>query len=112
MSPSCVTFSRCVTLCYSVVTTHSHTSQIFWDGTQFFSHVAPNLAMVIPAMDVLDEHLTDYSLKENVLLSIRAAIVLAKKTLNRYYGKTNESNTYHIAMGEYQLCSKFHCSSC
>ena len=112
MLPSCVTFSRCVTLCYSVVTTHLHVSQIFWDGTQFFSRMAPNLTMVIPAMDMLDEHLTDYSLKENVLPSIRAAVVLAKKTLNRYYGKTDESNTYCITMGEYQLRSKFHCSSC
>ncbi|TFY67078.1 hypothetical protein EVJ58_g1873 [Rhodofomes roseus] len=72
--------------------------KIFWDATQFFSRATPNLAMVIPVMDHLDEHLTNYSLKASVLPSIRAAVGLAKKTLNRYYGKTDESDTYRIAM--------------
>ena len=55
--------------------------------------------MVIPAMDIIDEHLTDHSLDDKYLPCIRASIVLAKRTLNRYYDKTDQSNVYRIAMG-------------
>lgn len=60
----------------------------------------PNLAAVIPVMDAFDEHLTTYSRDLKFLPSIRAAAGLAKKTLNRYYGRTDDSNAYRIAMGE------------
>lgn len=54
--------------------------------------------MVIPAMDVLDQYLTDYSLNPTYALPIRAAVKLGKKTLNRYYSRTDDSKAYRIAM--------------
>ncbi|KAF8172746.1 hypothetical protein BJ912DRAFT_838102, partial [Pholiota molesta] len=75
---------------------------IFKDATTFFSRATPNLATVIPAMDHIDETLTNYALNldaENSLLpSIQAAVNLAKKTLNRYYDMTDHSEVYRIAM--------------
>ena len=62
--------------------------------------------MVIPVMDVIDEKLTTDSLKNTYKPSIRAALNLGKATLNRYYNKTDASESYRIAMGE---CS---CSVC
>jgi hypothetical protein len=75
--------------------------QIFKDATLFFSRSTPNLATVIPAMDLIDEHLTTRSLDSNLNISIRASLGFAKKTLNRYYTKTDDSETYRIAMGTY-----------
>jgi hypothetical protein len=74
-------------------------SQIFKDATLFFSRSTPSLATVIPAMDHIDEMLTDNSLDSAFDLSIRAALGIAKKTLNRYYNATDQSEVYRIAMG-------------
>lgn len=58
--------------------------------------------MVVPAMDFIDETFTNGILNEKTLdPAIRTAIKLAKKTLNRYYGLTDASEVYRIAMGEY-----------
>ena len=76
---------------------------MFYDATQYFSRGHPNLAMVIPAMDVIDETLTTDSLNCKYKPSIRAALNLGKATLNRYYDKTDASESYRIAMGEYYL---------
>jgi hypothetical protein len=70
------------------------------DATLFFSRATPNLATVIPAMDMMDEKLTSDSLDRKYDTSIRAALGLAKKTLNRYYNMTDWSEVYRIAMGE------------
>lgn len=78
-------------------------SQIFKDGTLFFSRSTPSLATVIPAMDHIDEALTTQSLNKKYEPSIRAALGLAKKTLNRYYNMTDHSEVYRIAMGTYFL---------
>ncbi|KAJ8582620.1 hypothetical protein M405DRAFT_690829, partial [Rhizopogon salebrosus TDB-379] len=64
----------------------------------FFSHSTPNLATVIPAMDVIDQCLTSYSRNLKYLPSICAAVGLAKKTLDRYYQLTDSSEVYRIAM--------------
>jgi len=61
--------------------------------------LTPNLATVIPAMDHIDETLTTQSRDSNFEPSIRAAIGIAKKTLNKYYNKTDDSELYRIAMG-------------
>ncbi|KAG2747575.1 hypothetical protein P692DRAFT_201716457 [Suillus brevipes Sb2] len=66
--------------------------------TMFFSRSTPNLATVIPAMDLIDEKLTTYSLDDKYLPTICAAMGLAKKTLNRYYQSTEHSDVYCIAM--------------
>ena len=41
-------------------------------------------------------------------VSIRAALAIGKKTLNRYYNKTDHSEVYRIAMGKLSpTCSNF-----
>jgi hypothetical protein len=54
--------------------------------------------MVIPAMDHLDKHLATVSLDEKYSPSIRVALSIGKKTLNRYYNRTDDSKLYRIAM--------------
>lgn len=83
-----------VTLFFSLL------SQVFDDATQFFSrsHGSPLISAVIPAMDFIDSKLTSNSIDVNLKASIRAACALAKKTLNRYYSKTDDSHVYRIAM--------------
>jgi hypothetical protein len=51
-------------------------------------------------MDLIDEHVTTRSLDPKLDTAIRASLGLAKKTLNRYYTKTDDSEVYRIAMGE------------
>lgn len=60
----------------------------------------PNLATVIPAMDHIDETLTTQSQDSDFEPSIRAALAIAKKTLNKYYDKTDHSEVYRIAMSK------------
>jgi hypothetical protein len=72
--------------------------QVFKDATLFFSRSTPNLATVIPAMDHIDETLTTSSLDPKYSPSLRAALGIAKKTLNRYYNATDQSEVYRIAM--------------
>jgi hypothetical protein len=78
-------------------------SQVFKDATLFFSRSTPSLVTVIPAMDFIDETLTDNSINPNLEPSIRAALGIAKKTLNRYYNTTDQSEVYRIAMGTFSL---------
>jgi hypothetical protein len=79
---------------------HSHHFiQIFKDATLFFSHGTPNLATVILAMDLIDKVLTTLSISPSKYsLAICAALTISKKTLNKYYNKTGESEVYRIAM--------------
>jgi hypothetical protein len=69
---------------------HSHCfGQIFKDTTMFFSHDTPNLATVIPAMDLINNTLTTASeLSSKHLLAICATLTLGKWTLDKYYNKT------------------------
>ncbi|KAG1857366.1 ribonuclease H-like domain-containing protein, partial [Suillus subalutaceus] len=71
---------------------------ILKDATTFFSHATPNLAIVIPAMDHIDEMLTTHSFDKDLNTSIRASLTMGKKTLDRYYSLTDMSQTYRIAM--------------
>jgi hypothetical protein len=59
----------------------------------------PCLATVIPAMDHIDKTLTSNSLDFKFEPSIHAAIGISKKTLNKYYNATDQSEVYRIAMG-------------
>jgi hypothetical protein len=73
--------------------------KVFKDATLFFSRGGiPNLASVIPAMDHLDEHLASATLSHKYNPAIRVAIGMGKKTLNRYYDRTDHSELYRIAM--------------
>lgn len=76
--------------------------QILKDATLFFSRATPNLATVIPAMDHIDTHFTNAILPTSTNNpAICAAIGLGKRTLNRYYSKTDMVEVYRIAMGMY-----------
>ncbi|KAG1895975.1 uncharacterized protein F5891DRAFT_959346 [Suillus fuscotomentosus] len=72
--------------------------KILKDATLFFSRSTPSLATVIPAMDLIDDKLTSYLQDHKYLPAIRAAVCLAKKTVNRYYELTDTSEVYRIAM--------------
>ena len=66
----------------------------------FFSCGIPNLATVIPAMDLINKALTTSSgLSSRFSLAIRAALTIGKRTLDKYHNKTGESDVYRIAMG-------------
>jgi hypothetical protein len=76
-------------------------TQIFKDATQFFSRSKiSNLTVVIPAMDHLDKHLVTALTGTEYSPSIRSAIRIGIKTLNKYYSKMDQSGLYHISMGK------------
>ena len=52
-------------------------------------------------MDHIDKTLATASDSHTFSLPIRAALVIGKNTINRYYNKTDQSETYRIAMGRY-----------
>jgi hypothetical protein len=81
-----------------------HSFQVFKDATLFFSRDGtPNIATVIPAMDRIDEVLTTNALDKQYSISVQAALAMGKKTLNRYYSKTDFSDVYRIAMSAYRV---------
>lgn len=87
---ACCTASEIPTLLMDCAMT-----QILKDATHYFSHSTPNLAMVIPAMNYIDETFTTGMLNDKKLNpAIRAAIGLAKQTLNRYYLLTDSFELY------------------
>jgi hypothetical protein len=47
-------------------------------------------------MDLIDKHLTTLSLDHRQSAAICASIGLVKKTLNRYYTKTDDSEVYRM----------------
>jgi hypothetical protein len=59
----------------------------------------PSIATIIPAMDHIDEHLATAAIDIKLPLAIKAALTIGKKTLNRYYDKTDHSEIFRIAMG-------------
>ena len=74
--------------------------QILKIATLHFSHKnSVNLAHVIPAMDRIDCEFATSSTAEKFHKAICAALAVAKKTLNRYYTRTDLSEVYRIAMG-------------
>jgi len=78
------------------------------DATLFFSRATPNLANVIPTMDIINDRLTAKANDPAISPAIRSALGLAKKTLNRYYSRTDDSEAYRIAMSK--CYNYFHCS--
>jgi len=71
----------------------------------FFSQDSASIAGIIPAMDRLDNTLNP-STKTAYHPAILAAMVLARKKINRYYSMTDISSVYRIAMGML-LCFNF-----
>ena len=70
---------------------------------QYFSCDTPSLAQVIPTMDHIDHELTKYMYDLETPAPIHAAVNIAKKTLNRYYTRTDSSEVYRICMGKYSV---------
>ena len=52
-------------------------------------------------MDHIDEHLATAATSDKYCVAIKAALAIGKKTLNRYYDKTDHSEVFRIAMGVY-----------
>ena len=50
-------------------------------------------------MDHIDKHLATAALNPDYPMAIKAALVIGKKTLNRYYNQTDHSENFRIAMG-------------
>ena len=50
-------------------------------------------------MDIIDKELSKHALNDAYAPSVRAAASLGKRTLNRYYNKTDDTKIYRIAMG-------------
>ncbi|TRM64767.1 hypothetical protein BD626DRAFT_381696, partial [Schizophyllum amplum] len=73
---------------------------ILADATLFFSRdgIKSSLAAVIPVMDDIDCMLTTAEHDTKRPRAIRAAVTIAKRTLNRYYQLTDSSDVYRIAM--------------
>jgi hypothetical protein len=56
-------------------------------------------------MDHIDTYLATATQNLTYSVSIRAALAIGKRTLNRYYNKTDHSEVYRIAMGKFCLNS-------
>jgi hypothetical protein len=56
--------------------------------------------MVIPAMDHLDSHLINAVSNLKYSITMKAALSIGKKTLNRYYDKTDHSEVFRIEKGK------------
>ncbi|KAJ3816744.1 hypothetical protein F5878DRAFT_549442, partial [Lentinula raphanica] len=79
------------------------------EATLFFSTNGANLSSVIPAMDRIDEVFASGILNEETLSQpIRHALTVGKRTLNKYYALSDDSDLYRIAMGTFPpflICS-------
>ncbi|KIL55992.1 hypothetical protein M378DRAFT_90003 [Amanita muscaria Koide BX008] len=68
---------------------------IFKQATLYFSREsAPTLTTVIPAMDHIDKVLVTNINSGKFSPAVIAALNVGKSTLNRYYSKTDYSETY------------------
>lgn len=68
----------------------------------FFSSNTPVVAAVIPAMDAIDEAFASGIIdKQPPSNPIRHALSIGKKTLNKYYSLTDNSDIYCMAMSKY-----------
>ncbi|KAF9550317.1 hypothetical protein CPC08DRAFT_647960, partial [Agrocybe pediades] len=82
-------------------------------ATTFFSHENLNLADVIPAMDHINNCMTTKANDFDFTMSpaICASLGLAKKMLNHYYSKADDSCAYQIAMGNSTFACVDYCTS-
>jgi hypothetical protein len=70
-------------------------SQRLKDAKMYFLKKYPNVLWVIPSMDDLNKFFTECQLNcRDLSAPVRAALGMAKRTINRYYLKTNESDIY------------------
>jgi hypothetical protein len=70
----------------------------------FFSRGTPNLATVIPAMDIIDNMIATMSeALHKYCLAIYAALAIGSQLINKYYNKTDYLKVYCISMGAFRL---------
>ncbi|KAJ3832511.1 hypothetical protein EV361DRAFT_764570, partial [Lentinula raphanica] len=73
--------------------------QILKEATTFFSTTNPSVAAVIPAMDAIDEAFASGIVDTTEFSGpVRHALSIGKKTLNKYYGLTDDSYIYCMAI--------------
>jgi hypothetical protein len=72
---------------------------LFFSQELSAEHPAISITTVILAMDTINKVLAMNALFSKYSVAIHAALSVDKKTLNRYYEKTDFLKTYHIAMG-------------
>ena len=65
---------------------------------------------VIPYMDALTEHLDKFSQDETLTPAVRMAAKRGRLLLDKYYGLTDETIIYRIAMSESSLSSSMSCT--
>ncbi|KAE9385639.1 hypothetical protein BT96DRAFT_840438, partial [Gymnopus androsaceus JB14] len=74
--------------------------QTLKDATTFFSSNTPNIYAIIPAMDAIDKAFASGIVKNHQLCApLCHALSIGKKTLNKYYALTDNSDIHCIAMG-------------
>ncbi len=54
-------------------------------------------------MDHIDEHLASACIDDKYDPAIRAAVAIGKKTLNRYYDRTDHLELYRIVMSKFSI---------
>ncbi|KIK57251.1 hypothetical protein GYMLUDRAFT_173276, partial [Collybiopsis luxurians FD-317 M1] len=79
---------------------------ILKDAMLFFSADSPLVASVIPAMDAIDEAFATGIINDKELSTpIQNDLMIAKKTLNKYYSLIDNSIIPRLAMSKYKfLC--------
>jgi hypothetical protein len=65
----------------------------------------PRIHQVIPLMDGLFDTLDDYASDSTKLPAVRMAAIRGLAILKKYYGKTDESTIFRIAMSELSFVS-------
>ncbi|RDX39999.1 hypothetical protein OH76DRAFT_1302296, partial [Lentinus brumalis] len=63
-----------------------------------------NLTKVIPAMDHLDDQLAKICFDKKIAAPVRSAAALGRKTCNRFYVKTDDTEIYRFAMAFHPEC--------
>ncbi|KAE9388195.1 hypothetical protein BT96DRAFT_757995, partial [Gymnopus androsaceus JB14] len=72
---------------------------ILKDVTTYFSSNSPDILAVIPAMDAIDKAFASGKADNHELCApLHHALTIRKKTLNKYYALTDNSDIYCIAM--------------
>ncbi|KAE9393110.1 hypothetical protein BT96DRAFT_1052452, partial [Gymnopus androsaceus JB14] len=72
---------------------------ILKDATEFFSSNSLNISAVIPAMDTINEASATGIIEQKELCTpLCYALLVGKKTLNKYYSLSDDSHIYRIAM--------------
>ena len=60
----------------------------------------PRIYQVIPFMDRLNDALDDFAVDPMLCPAVRMAAIRGRSMLNKYYGKTDDSIIFRIAMSK------------